>query len=85
MHDRPLRILASIGLAVGGALGTAESFASSALLRGLAWSIDGVALVMPSALPAIRFFRAGQDLAAAGFLVFAVGEGVILSSANSPQ
>src|SRR5262245_23469903 len=81
MHDKPLRILASIGLAVGGGLGMAGPFASSASLRGLAWGIAGVALVMASALLSVRFFRAGQDLTAAGFLVFAIGEGVILSSA----
>jgi hypothetical protein len=85
MHERKLRILAFIGLAVGGALGMAGSFASSASLRGLAWGIDGAALVMASALLTVRFFRAGQDLAAAGFLVFAVGEGVILSSVTLPR
>jgi hypothetical protein len=81
MHDKPLRMLASIGLAVGGALGMAGTFATTASLRGLAWGIDGAALVMASALLTVRFFRSGQDLAAAGFLVFAVGEGVILSGA----
>ena len=81
MNDKSLRILASIGLAVGGALGMAGSFAPSASLRGLAWGIDGVALVMASALLAVLFFRRGQDIVAAGFLVFAVGEGVILQGA----
>src|SRR5262245_31996916 len=81
MHAKPLDILASIGLAVGGALGMAGTFAPTASLRGLAWGIDGSALVMASALLTVRFFRAGQDLTAAGFLVFTVGEGVILSSA----
>lgn len=79
MNDKPLRVLASIGLAVGGLLGMAGTFAPSASLRGLAWGIDGVALVMASALLTLRFNRIGQDLVAAGFLVFAVGEGVILS------
>ena len=46
MNDKPLRVLASIGLAVGGALGTTGTFAPSASPRGLAWGIDGVALVM---------------------------------------
>jgi hypothetical protein len=81
MNDKPLRVLASIGLAVGGALGMAGTFAPSSSLRGLAWGIDGVALVMASALLAVLFFRRGQDIVAAGFLVFAVGEGVILSGA----
>jgi len=80
-NDKPLRVLASIGFTVGGALGMAGSFAPSASLRALAWGIDGVALVMASALLAVLFFRSGQDIVAAGFLVFAVGEGVILPGA----
>ena len=46
MYDRRLSVLASIGLAVGGILGMAETFAPSVALRGLAWGIDGVALLL---------------------------------------
>ena len=81
MNDKPLRVLASIGLAVGGLLGMAGTFAPSASLRGLAWGIDGVGLVMASALLTVQFNRKGQDLVASGFLVFTVGEGIILSGA----
>ena len=79
MNDKPSRVLASIGLAVGGLFGMAGTFAPSASLRGIAWGIDGVALVMATALLTVLFSRKGQDLVAAGFLVFAVGEGVILT------
>ena len=81
MNDKGLRVLASIGLAVGGVFGMAGTFAPSASLRGLAWGIDGVGLVMASALLTLAFYRKGQDLVASGFLVFAVGEGIILSGA----
>ena len=81
MNDRGSRILASIGLAVGGLFGMAGTFAPTPSLRGLLWGIDGVGLVMASALLTLVFYRRGQDLVAAGFLVFAVGEGVILSGA----
>jgi len=81
MNDKPLRVLASAGLAVGGVLGMAGTFAPSAALRGLCWGIDGVALVMASALLTIHYFRLGQDFVSAGFLVFAIGEGIILSGA----
>lgn len=81
LSDKGLRLLASIGLAVGGVLGTAGAFAPSAFLRGLAWGIDGVGLVMACALLTLVFYRRGQDLVAAGFLVFAIGEGLILSGA----
>jgi hypothetical protein len=81
MNDKSLRVLASIGLGVGGALGMAGTFAPSASLRGFAWGIDGVALVMASPLLTVRFYRMGQDFVAAGFLVFAIGEGIIVSGA----
>lgn len=79
MNDKSLRFLASIGLGVGGALGLAGSFAPSASLRGLAWGLDGTALVMACALLAFRFFRMGQEIVAAGFLVFAIGESLVVS------
>src|SRR6266481_2196285 len=59
----------------------AGTFAPSASLRGLAWGIDGVGLVMAGAVLTLAFYRKGQDLVASGFLVFAVGEGLILSGA----
>jgi hypothetical protein len=48
--------------------------------------ITTVVLVMATALLAIRCFRTGNDLVAVGFLVFAIGEGVLLScAAASPE
>ena len=41
---------------------------------GLAWS-------WPALLLTLAFYRKGQDLVASGFLVFVIGEGLILSSA----
>lgn len=81
MTDKSLRILASIGLGVGGALGMAGTFAPSASLRGLAWGIDGIALVMACTLLTLRFVRIGQEIVAAGFLVFAIGESLLVSGA----
>ena len=80
-RDRALRLLASIGLAIGGVFGLAGTFAPNASLRGLAWGIDGLALVMAAALLTIVFYRKDEPLVAAGFLVFTVGEGLILSGA----
>jgi hypothetical protein len=79
--DKHIRLLASIGLAVGAIFGMAGVFAPSAALRGLAWGIDGTALVMAGALLTVGFYRSGLDLVASGFLVFTVGEGLILSTA----
>lgn len=79
--DRHIRLLASIGLAVGAVFGMVGVFAPSAALRGLAWGIDGTALVMAGALLTVGCYRSGRDLVAAGFLVFTVGEGLIVSTA----
>lgn len=80
--NRSMRRLASLGLATGAVLGLAGTFAPSDALRGLFWGIDGLALVMSAALLAVGFFRAGQDLVASGFLVFAIGQGLIVSGAS---
>ena len=81
MNNKTLRYLAALGLALGGLLGLAGTFAPSPALRGLAWGIDGLGLVMASALLTVGYFRDGQDLVASGFLVFAVGQGLIVSGA----
>ena len=81
MSDRGSTALASICLAVGGVLGLAGTFAPTASLRGLAWGIDGLALVMASALLAVMHFRRGHDIVASGFLVFAIAQGLIVSGA----
>lgn len=81
MSDSRLRLIAAIGLVIGAVLGMAGTFAPSASLRGLAWGLDGTALIVAAALLTIHHCRRGNDLVAAGFLVFVVGEGLILSGA----
>lgn len=70
---------AALGLVVGALLGVVGSFAPSASLRGLAWGIDGTALIVATALLTVHYFRRGEDFAAAGFLVFVAGEALIVS------
>jgi hypothetical protein len=74
-----LRRIAATGLVIGALLGMAGTFMSSASWRGLAWGIDGTALVVACALLTVHHFRRGNDLAAAGFLVFVAGETLIVS------
>jgi hypothetical protein len=81
VSDSRLRLIAAIGLVVGAVLGMAGTFAPSAELRGLAWGLDGTALIVAAALLTIHHCRRGNDVVAAGFLVFVVGEGLILSGA----
>ncbi len=81
MDDNRTDVASSIGLALGAVFGMAGTFAPSPWMRGVAWGIDGVALVMASALLTISFFRKGHDRVAAGFLVFVAGQTLVLASA----
>lgn len=76
-----INVLAAVGLALGGALGMAGSMAAQPKVQGILWAIDGAGLVMATSLLAIKYFRIGNDVVAGGFLVFAIGEGLILLSA----
>ncbi len=76
---KPLDVIAAVGLAVGGVFGMAGTFVGSDALRQELWLIDGVALVVATALMAVKFMREGRDLIAAGFLVFVAGESLLLA------
>jgi hypothetical protein len=80
MNERP-SVVAPICLVLGAALGLAGTFVPSAALRGLAWGIDGVALVIAGAILTIHHLRQDRDLVAAGFIVFTVGQSLVLSGA----
>jgi len=81
VSDSRLRLIAAIGLVAGAVLGVAGTFAPTAHLRALAWGADGTALIVAGALLTIHHARRGNELAAAGFLVFVAGETLILSGA----
>ncbi|HEX3234576.1 MAG TPA: hypothetical protein VHR41_10300 [Gemmatimonadales bacterium] len=68
-----------MGLFVGAAFGLAGTLVASPYLQASLWAIDSVGLVIATSLLAVKYFRAGADIVAAGFLVFAIGEGVLLS------
>ena len=77
-NERP-SLAAPLCLIIGAVLGLAGSFATSTSLRGLAWGVDGTALVVGAALLAVHFMRHGQDVLAAGFLVFIAGQTLVVS------
>jgi hypothetical protein len=77
--NRTLDRIASVGLLVGAVFGLAGTFVASPTLQASLWAIDSVGLVIATSLLALRFFRAGIDVVAGGFLVFAIGEAVLLS------
>ena len=72
-------VIAVIGLIFGSTLGIGGTLVATDSLRQILWMIDGVGLVVATSLLAVKFFRRGDDLAAAGFLVFALGESLLVS------
>lgn len=74
----PLNILAAVGLALGGVFGVAGTMVAERNVQSTFWAIDGLGIIVATALLALRYFRAGNDGVAAGFLVFAIGESVML-------
>ncbi|SCK35546.1 hypothetical protein VAR608DRAFT_3218 [Variovorax sp. HW608] len=81
MSERTSRLIASGGLVVGSVLGMAGAFTPSVPVRGVLWGLDGITLVVAAALLVIHHFRKGNDVVAAGFLVYVVGQTLVLSSA----
>ena len=82
MSDRLTKVTASLGLFIGGVFGMIGSFVPSAPLRSLAWGIDGVGLILATVILAVYYFRKELDVTAAGFLIFAIGESLIISSSG---
>lgn len=77
--ERVLNRIAASGLLLGAAFGLAGTFVHSPHLQASLWAIDSVSLVAATALLSLKCFRARADVVAGGFLVFAIGEGVLLS------
>jgi hypothetical protein len=75
---RNLRILAVAGLIAGAVLGMAGSIVTAADVRAVCWAIDSVGLIIATILMALTFVRSGRLEVAAGFLIYAIGESVML-------
>jgi len=70
--------VAAGGLAAGAILGIAGTLVADDLLRQVLWAIDGAGIVVAAALLATRFAREGEECVSAGFLVFGLGETLLL-------
>jgi hypothetical protein len=66
------------GLTLGAVLGMAGTMVHQQNVRAVLWAIDGTGLIVATALLALTHFRRGNDLIAGGFLVYAIGEAVML-------
>lgn len=67
------------GLVLGATFGIGGTLVSSDGLRQIFWLIDGVGVIVATSLLAVRFLRSGDDTIAAGFIVFALGETLLVS------
>jgi hypothetical protein len=76
---RHLDLVAAAGLATGAVFGLAGTLVSQPAVRQVFWAVDGVGLVVAAALLTVRFLRRGEDCVAAGFLVFAIGESLLVA------
>ena len=74
------RLWALVDLALGAVLGMAGTMVGSQNLRAVLWAIDGTGLIVATSLLALAQFRKGNDLIAAGFLVYAIGDMVMLAA-----
>ena len=68
-----------VGLILGATFGIAGTTVGSDAVRQIFWAIDGVGVVVATVLLAVRFLRGGDDTVAAGFIVFAFGETLLIS------
>ena len=77
-HQRRLDRAIVGGLGVGAAGGIAGTIVAHDGIRQVLWAVDGVGLVVAGALLTLRFLRRHEDRVAAGFLVFTLGEVLLL-------
>lgn len=71
--------IAITGLSLGAVFGLLGTFIAQRNVQSAAWGIDGVGLIVATALLCLKFFRKENDVVAAGFLVFSIGEAVMLA------
>ena len=74
----PRNVIIVVGLVLGGVLGMAGTMVAERNVQAMCWAIDGVGIIVATALLAVKYFRTGSDLVAAGFLLFTIGESVML-------
>lgn len=78
MNSNRLIVFTSICLVVGGILGLVGSFSPPAI-RGIAWGLDGTALIIGTSLLAVYQIKRGNELGAAGFITFVAGQTLVIS------
>ena len=78
MNNTKLNLFAGGCLVAGGVLGMVGTFSTPAV-RGIAWGLDGTALIMGFALLAVHYIKLSNEQLAAGFMVFVAGQTLVVS------
>lgn len=76
--DRTKYIIAATGLAMGVIFGLSGSILGGPQGKILLYGISSLGLVTAGALLALHFYRKNGDLIATGFLLFTIGEAVMM-------
>lgn len=79
MSRTPTDLVIAIGLAAGATFGIGGTLVSTDATRQIFWLIDGLGVVIATVLLAVRFLRRGDEVVAAGFIVFALGETLLIA------
>jgi hypothetical protein len=80
-----LNLLASIGLATGAIFGMSGMFFPDPTIQLCLFVISGMGLLTGMILLFVKFLREQNDLVAAGFLIFAIGESVSTGAAAGDE
>jgi hypothetical protein len=76
-------VIAMVGLALGGLFGMLGTVVAGRNLQAAFWAIDGVGLVVATVFLALKYFRRGDDLVAAGFLLLSLASSVMLTGTST--
>jgi hypothetical protein len=79
---KELRVLVIAGLVVGAILGMAGSMVAAPNVRALCWAIDAVGVIVATTILALSYLRAGRMEVAAGFLIYVMGEAIMLTGTS---
>lgn len=75
--NRTINMLASAGLAIGFLFGMTANIFAGDVSKIVMYEISSVGLTAACVLLGVKFIREQKDLLASGFLLFAIGEGVM--------
>lgn len=73
------KFLIVVGLCLGAVLGMVGTMVTDSAVRAVSWAVDSVGLIVATALLALHYFKRNDDFIATGFLVYSIGESVMLS------